>query len=481
MRAWFAATAVLALLALPASAQASSVENVEISTYRCLPSCEAAPATAGLSMRMLVSFEVTSGLEGGDKITLKLSTLESSWGQFLESGATFETQYFLNTPSGNANVSYPNSDPGSEQRPAFSLDRREVVLTAPNLTVEAGQQVTVQAGHSSPLVMMPTKAGTYSLSVSTSRDSDPVETQFQVVPGTPQLIRKLNDDLSTVRGREFSEPPQVRVEDGNFNPIPNALVTFTAPNQETSGFFPGDMRSYTTSTDEDGVATATGLRASAGLGSWQLVPSVDTGFGILTGTAFELENLRPPPETLALELEPPDVIANGVDTARALVALTNDEGGPAPDELVSISLDGGPPQTATDLGDGTYELEIPPRTEPGEVEVKASYDGVDPPLSDSKTLTFHADLDAPRARVTKAPKRKFARRKARFRFRSGAPDLARFECRLDRRPWRSCKSPKAYRVSRGRHAFRVRAVDLAGNRGKPAVKRFKRVKRAKRR
>lgn len=475
MRAWFAATAVLALLALPASAQASSVENVEISTYRCLPSCEAAPATAGLSMRMLVSFEVTSGLEGGDKITLKLSTLESSWGQFLESGATSDAQYWLNTPNGNFNVS------GSEQRPAFSLDRREVVLTAPTTTVEAGQQVTVQAGHSSPLVMMPTKAGTYSLSVSTSRDSDPVETQFQVVPGTPQLIRKLNDDLSTVRGREFPEPPQVRVEDGNFNPIPNALVTFTAPNQETSGFFPGDMRSYTTSTDEDGVATATDLRASAGLGSWQLVPSVDTGFGILTGAAFELENLRPPPETLELELQPAEIVGDGLQTSRAVITLIDDEGGPVANESVAVSVDGGPPQAATDLGDGSYEYEIPPRTQPGELQVVASYDGVDPPLTDTQTLTVHADVQAPSVRITKKPKRKLKRKRAAFRFRSNAPDLAGFECKLDRRPWRSCKSPKAYRVSRGRHAFRVRAVDLAGNRGKPAVKRFKRVKRAKRR
>lgn len=50
---------------------------------------------------------------------------------------------------------------------------------------------------------------------------------------------------------------------------------------------------------------------------------------------------------------------------------------------------------------------------------------------------------------------------------------ARFRCRLDRQPFRPCRSPRAYRVAPGRHVFRVFAVDAAGNRDRsPALARF---------
>lgn len=68
----------------------------------------------------------------------------------------------------------------------------------------------------------------------------------------------------------------------------------------------------------------------------------------------------------------------------------------------------------------------------------------------------------PRARITKHPRRrvrtKGKRSRVRLRFRSKLPD-ASFECRLDRRGWRPCVSPKRYRVKRGRHRFRVRALN----------------------
>lgn len=50
-------------------------------------------------------------------------------------------------------------------------------------------------------------------------------------------------------------------------------------------------------------------------------------------------------------------------------------------------------------------------------------------------------------------------RRARFRFSSSEPDSS-FLCRLDRRPYRDCDSPKAYRhLDLGRHRFRVKAID----------------------
>jgi RTX calcium-binding nonapeptide repeat (4 copies) len=65
------------------------------------------------------------------------------------------------------------------------------------------------------------------------------------------------------------------------------------------------------------------------------------------------------------------------------------------------------------------------------------------------------------------------RRRIAFAFSAGEAG-ARFRCRLDRRPFRPCRSPRAYFVAPGRHAFRVFAIDVAGNRDRTAaVVRFR--------
>ena len=64
--------------------------------------------------------------------------------------------------------------------------------------------------------------------------------------------------------------------------------------------------------------------------------------------------------------------------------------------------------------------------------------------------------------------------KATFTFASGKPGST-FSCKLDSRKRRPCTSPKTYKkLEPGKHVFRVRARDRAGNRdATPAVKRFK--------
>jgi hypothetical protein len=64
------------------------------------------------------------------------------------------------------------------------------------------------------------------------------------------------------------------------------------------------------------------------------------------------------------------------------------------------------------------------------------------------------------------------RHRVAFAFRASERG-ARFRCRLDRQPFRPCRSPRTYRVPRGRHVFRVLAIDAAGNRDRsPALFRF---------
>ncbi len=45
---------------------------------------------------------------------------------------------------------------------------------------------------------------------------------------------------------------------------------------------------------------------------------------------------------------------------------------------------------------------------------------------------------------------------------------------LDKKPWKSCSSPtKMKRLDEGKHKFKVRATDAAGNTGNPAKDKFR--------
>lgn len=64
-------------------------------------------------------------------------------------------------------------------------------------------------------------------------------------------------------------------------------------------------------------------------------------------------------------------------------------------------------------------------------------------------------------------------RRVAFRFASNEAGSS-FRCKLDGKPYRPCVSPRAYRVKAGRHAFRVYAIDAAGNRDRtPALFKFR--------
>ncbi len=89
------------------------------------------------------------------------------------------------------------------------------------------------------------------------------------------------------------------------------------------------------------------------------------------------------------------------------------------------------------------------------------------------TPTPPPDVKAPRTLLRKATVNQ-AKRKATFRFASGEAG-SKFLCKLDKRRYRPCTSPKTYRsIAPGRHAFRVKARDPAGNvDATPTIKRFK--------
>ena len=84
------------------------------------------------------------------------------------------------------------------------------------------------------------------------------------------------------------------------------------------------------------------------------------------------------------------------------------------------------------------------------------------------------DTDPPQTTIKKAPKGKIDADTVKVKFKSDEPNSS-FECKLDRKPYKPCKSPKKLKnLDDGKHKFKVRATDAVGNTdGSPAKAKFK--------
>ncbi|HEX8754224.1 MAG TPA: calcium-binding protein [Solirubrobacterales bacterium] len=84
------------------------------------------------------------------------------------------------------------------------------------------------------------------------------------------------------------------------------------------------------------------------------------------------------------------------------------------------------------------------------------------------------DTRPPRTRLTHHPRALLIsaarHRRVSFAFAADEPG-SRFRCRLDRRRYVACRSPRGYDVGLGRHSFQVFAIDAAGN-ADPTPARF---------
>lgn len=84
------------------------------------------------------------------------------------------------------------------------------------------------------------------------------------------------------------------------------------------------------------------------------------------------------------------------------------------------------------------------------------------------------DTTPPQTKIVKGPKGKIHSRKVKFKFTSNEAGST-FKCKLDKKPVKSCKSPKTYKkLKPGKHVFKVWAIDKAGNKDpSPAKRKFK--------
>ena len=82
------------------------------------------------------------------------------------------------------------------------------------------------------------------------------------------------------------------------------------------------------------------------------------------------------------------------------------------------------------------------------------------------------DKTPPQTKILKGPKAKSTKTTASFKFDADESG-SRFECKLDAKPFKPCESPRKYKhLKPGKHVFRVRAIDPAGNVGEPAKRKF---------
>jgi hypothetical protein len=86
--------------------------------------------------------------------------------------------------------------------------------------------------------------------------------------------------------------------------------------------------------------------------------------------------------------------------------------------------------------------------------------------------TLAPDTRKPVVTVKKAPKAKSAATTAKFTFVSDEAGSA-FQCKLDKKAWAKCTSPKTYkRLQPGKHVFKVKATDAAGNVSAVVTRKF---------
>jgi Ca2+-binding RTX toxin-like protein len=149
----------------------------------------------------------------------------------------------------------------------------------------------------------------------------------------------------------------------------------------------------------------------------------------------------------------------GFDTALIDFAAAETDGPPVDCESVEERAPNSfrPPDTPPD------PEPVPPQVAPPPASVRV------PPVRRDRTPPATGLSRHPRSLLFTAGRRL----RVAFAFNASEPGI-RFRCRLDRRPFRPCRSPRAYLVFPGHHTFRVFAIDTAGNRDpSPALFRFR--------
>ena len=270
----------------------------------------------------------------------------------------------------------------------------------------------------------------------------------------------------------------MKLVDGLGAPVQGEDIEFNAPATGPSGTFAGGTNgglTYTAQTDASGIATASVLTANGEAGNWQATAEAPNVAGVNTVT-FNLENEPGEVDSVELELNPTVIEGNGVSTTQATATVEDFFGNRIDGDTVVFTTDGGQDVSATvPINNGQYRATITSTPEPGLFTANAA--DTTASMEDQEQFLQTQDSTPPGVKILDKPKKKTEAKKVKFVFDPKAPDADKLECKLDKGNFKKCNSPKKYKVKVGKHTFKVRATDQAGNTGQPAKYKFKRVKK----
>lgn len=134
-----------------------------------------------------------------------------------------------------------------------------------------------------------------------------------------------------------------------------------------------------------------------------------------------------------------------IDSGNSFGSTIDQRGLPRPSDFPAIgNKEGG---DGSDIG--AFELQVPP-------------DGAAPLPPPIPIKAEPRDSKPPQTRIVSGPARVGYARKAKFRF-SSSEAQSTFQCKLDKKKWKRCRSPYKLKVKPGKHRLKVRAIDRFGN------------------
>ena len=477
-RAALGAIAAAAFLVLPTTASAVT-QNISVK----FGPTQTATTNAGDQTEYTLTFDVPSGLNESHVIVVNAA------GMGLANGTFFPDGSLPSAPAGTVySAEAENGSGGVVLAHVVRQNGNQTVaipLFGTGISAAPGDTVTVGIGYfAGPKVQNPLVPCTCRLAVRTQTqtsvvvDDFGVSAAYDVVEGPGDLLRQAGNNQSASVADEFDTELSVKLVDGLGAPVQGEDIEFNAPANGPSGTFAGGTNgglTYTTQTDASGIATASVLTANGEAGNWQATAEAPNVAGVNSVT-FSLENEVGEADSVDLELNPTVVEGNGVSTIEATATVVDVFGNRVDGDTVVFDTDGGQDVSATvPINNGQYRATITSTPEAGLFTATAADTSAG--IADGEQFLQTQDSTPPGVKILDKPKKRTESKKVKFVFDPKARDADKLECKLDKRNFKKCNSPKKYKVKVGQHTFKVRATDQAGNTGQPAKYEFKRVKK----